>query len=218
MADFDAFTVGVLIEKALYTAVLHRSEACQLNHLYNAMKAPIKTWTPTKYPRLFRHKFRHLLCAGRIGWQGRDFQKSQNAGAAQPPTVEMPAISAASRWRLRNWAVSCAITGRVENQCRHLLHVTCHEDHCQARDKSAARKLTLRRDFSAKVLRSSQCKRPPQPAHALSSGPRFQDRRHESHFPRFGGASAATRAGRRFYRLKFADVRLIGVSRHETLL
>ncbi len=46
----------------------------------------------------------------------------------------------------------------VENQCHHLLDVTYHEDHCQVRDKAAAHNLTLMREISTKVLKSSPLK------------------------------------------------------------
>ena len=46
----------------------------------------------------------------------------------------------------------------VENQCHHLLDVTYHEDHCQVRDKTAAHNLTLMREMSAKVLKTSPTK------------------------------------------------------------
>jgi predicted transposase YbfD/YdcC len=46
----------------------------------------------------------------------------------------------------------------VENQCHHLLDVTYHEDHCQVRDKTAAHNLTLMREMSVKVLKSSPLK------------------------------------------------------------
>ena len=46
----------------------------------------------------------------------------------------------------------------VENQCHHLPDVSYHEDHRQVRDKAAAHNLTLMREISAKVLRSSSLK------------------------------------------------------------
>jgi hypothetical protein len=45
-----------------------------------------------------------------------------------------------------------------QNQCHHLLDVTYHEDHCQVRDKAAAHNLTLLREISTKVLKSSAVK------------------------------------------------------------
>jgi predicted transposase YbfD/YdcC len=46
----------------------------------------------------------------------------------------------------------------VDNQCHHPLDVTYHEDHCQVRDKGAAHNLTLMRELSTKVLKSSPVK------------------------------------------------------------
>ena len=43
----------------------------------------------------------------------------------------------------------------VESSCHHLLDVTYREDHCQARDKAAADSLTLMREISSKVLKTS---------------------------------------------------------------
>lgn len=78
--------------------------------------------------------------------------------AAAEPTVE-------THYYLSSLKVSAAELGRlirnhwsVENQCHHLLDVTYHEDHCQVRDKTAAHNLTLMRELSAKVLRSSKVK------------------------------------------------------------
>ena len=45
-----------------------------------------------------------------------------------------------------------------QNQCHHLLDVTYHEDHCQVRDKAAAHNLTLLREISTKVLKTSAVK------------------------------------------------------------
>jgi len=76
----------------------------------------------------------------------------------ETPCVEM-------HYYLSSLTVSAAELGRlirnhwsVENQCHHLLDVTYHEDHCQVRDKTAAHNLTLMRELSAKVLRSSHVK------------------------------------------------------------
>ena len=78
--------------------------------------------------------------------------------SAEAPTVEM-------HYYLSSLKVSAAELGRlirnhwsVENQCHHLLDVTFNEDHCQVRDKSAAHNLTLMRELSAKVLKSSPVK------------------------------------------------------------
>lgn len=46
----------------------------------------------------------------------------------------------------------------VENQCHHVLDVTYREDHCQVRDKAAAHNLTLVRELSTKVLKTSAVK------------------------------------------------------------
>ncbi len=46
----------------------------------------------------------------------------------------------------------------MENHCHHLLDVTYHQDHCQVRDKPAAQNLTLIRELSTKVLKSSSAK------------------------------------------------------------
>jgi hypothetical protein len=43
----------------------------------------------------------------------------------------------------------------VEKVCHHLLNVTCHEDHCQVRDKTAAHNLTLVREISARLPKAS---------------------------------------------------------------
>lgn len=76
----------------------------------------------------------------------------------ETPCVEM-------HYYLSSLTVSAAELGRlirnhwsVENQCHRLLDVTYHEDHCQVRDKTAAHNLTLMRELSAKVLRSSTVK------------------------------------------------------------
>ena len=76
----------------------------------------------------------------------------------ETPCVEM-------HYYLSSLTVSAAELGRlirnhwsVENQCHHLLDVTYHEDHCQVRDKTAAHNLTLMRELSAKVLKSSHVK------------------------------------------------------------
>jgi predicted transposase YbfD/YdcC len=78
--------------------------------------------------------------------------------SADAPCVEM-------HYYLSSLNASAAELGRlirnhwsVENQCHHLLDVTYHEDHCQVRDKTAAHNLTLIRELSAKVLRSSKVK------------------------------------------------------------
>ncbi|OYW70010.1 MAG: hypothetical protein B7Z21_00310 [Verrucomicrobiales bacterium 32-60-5] len=78
--------------------------------------------------------------------------------AAEQPTVE-------THYYLSSLTADAAELGRlirnhwsVENQCHHLLDVTYHEDHCQVRDKAAAHNLTLVRELSAKVLRSSKVK------------------------------------------------------------
>ncbi len=77
---------------------------------------------------------------------------------AETPAVEM-------HYYLSSLKVSAAEMGRlirnhwsVENQCHHLLDVTYHEDHCQVRDKVAAHNLTLMRELSTKVLKSSAVK------------------------------------------------------------
>lgn len=78
----------------------------------------------------------------------------QRHGAEQP-AVEMHCY-------LSSLKVSAAELGRlirnhwsVENQCHHLLDVTFREDHCQVRDKTAAHNLSLMRELSSKVLKSS---------------------------------------------------------------
>ena len=42
----------------------------------------------------------------------------------------------------------------IENTCHHLLDVTCHEDHCQVRDRTAAHNLTLIREIATKLLKA----------------------------------------------------------------
>ena len=78
--------------------------------------------------------------------------------AAEKPAVEM-------HYYLSSSTASAAELGRlirnhwsVENQCHHLLDVTYHEDHCQVRDKAAAHSLTLLREISTKVLKTSAVK------------------------------------------------------------
>lgn len=78
--------------------------------------------------------------------------------SAEHPVVEMHYYLSSSK------ADACEL-GRlirnhwsVENQCHHLLDVTYHEDHCQVRDKTSAHNLTLMREMSAKVLKSSPLK------------------------------------------------------------
>lgn len=62
------------MKKSLYTALLYRNKAWQLNFTYNAMKAPIKTWTPTKYPRLYRHKSGTYYARVNLGGKGETFR------------------------------------------------------------------------------------------------------------------------------------------------
>jgi predicted transposase YbfD/YdcC len=78
--------------------------------------------------------------------------------ATENPTVE-------THYYLSSSQADAAELGRlirnhwsVENQCHHLLDVTYHEDHCQVRDKSAAHNLTLLRELSTKVLKTSPVK------------------------------------------------------------
>lgn len=78
--------------------------------------------------------------------------------SAETPAVEM-------HYYLSSLKASAAELGRlirnhwsVENQCHHLLDVTFNEDHCQVRDKTAAHNLTLMRELSTKVLKSSPLK------------------------------------------------------------
>ncbi len=78
--------------------------------------------------------------------------------SAEKPTLEM-------HYYLSSSEAAAAELGRlirnhwsVENQCHHLLDVTYHEDHCQVRDKIAAHNLTLMREISAKVLKTSPLK------------------------------------------------------------
>jgi predicted transposase YbfD/YdcC len=78
--------------------------------------------------------------------------------SAEKPAVEM-------HYYLSSSTASAAELGRlirnhwsVENQCHHLLDVTYHEDHCQVRDKAAAHNLTLLREISTKVLKTSSVK------------------------------------------------------------
>jgi len=39
-----------------------------------------------------------------------------------------------------------------------LLDVTCHEDHCQVRDRTAAQNLTMVREITTKFLKASPAK------------------------------------------------------------
>lgn len=78
--------------------------------------------------------------------------------SAETPAVEM-------HYYLSSRSVSAEELGRhipnhwgVENSCHHLLDGTYHEDHCQVRDRNAAHNLSLLRELSAKVLKSSQLK------------------------------------------------------------
>lgn len=78
--------------------------------------------------------------------------------SSETPSVEM-------HYYLSSSKASAAELGRlirnhwsVENQCHHLLDVSYHEDHCQVRDKDAAHNLTLLRELSTKVLKSSGLK------------------------------------------------------------
>ena len=77
--------------------------------------------------------------------------------------VENPTVE--SHYYLNSSQASAAELGHlirnhwsVENQCHHMLDVTYHEDHCQVRDKAAAHNLTLIREISTKVLKSSPVK------------------------------------------------------------
>ena len=79
-----------------------------------------------------------LRVGGLGGWQVRSDGKI-NRGAKENDTELGKLIR--NHWR-------------VVKACHHLLNMTCHEDHCQVRDKIAAHSLTLVRELSARVLKA----------------------------------------------------------------
>lgn len=78
--------------------------------------------------------------------------------SAEKPTVEMHYYLSSSKASATELGRLIRNHWSVENQCHHLLDVTYHEDHCQVRDKTAAHNLTLLREISAKVLKTSSLK------------------------------------------------------------
>ena len=86
-----------------------------------------------------------------------------DSAAQKRHTAESPAIE--THYYLSSSRAGAAEFGRLirnhwslENQCQHLLDVTYHENHCQVRDKAAAHNLTLMRELSTKVLKTSAVK------------------------------------------------------------
>ena len=118
-----------------------------------------------------RYEQREVVVSRELGWWPKSWkwaglqsvicvrrETMRQRHGEEAPCVEM-------HYYLSSLKVSAAELGRlirnhwsVENQCHHLLDVTYHEDHCQVRDKTAAHNLTLMRELSAKVLRSSKVK------------------------------------------------------------
>ena len=78
--------------------------------------------------------------------------------STEEPAVEMHYYLSSSRASAVELGHLIRNHWSVENQCHHLLDVTYHEDHCQVRDKAAAHNLTLLRELSTKVLKSSPVK------------------------------------------------------------
>lgn len=118
-----------------------------------------------------RHEQREVIVVREMSWWPRSWKRAglqsvicvrretmrQRHGAEQP-TVETHYYLSSSR-------AGAAELGRlirnhwlVENQCHHMLDVTYSEDHSQVRDASAAHNLTLLRELSTKVLKSSPLK------------------------------------------------------------
>lgn len=118
-----------------------------------------------------RYERREVVVSRELGWWPKSWKWAglQSVICVRRETMrqrhaeETPAVE--THYYLSSLTVDAAELGRlirnhwsVENQCHHLLDVTYHEDHCQVRDKAAAHNLTLMRELSAKVLRSSSLK------------------------------------------------------------
>lgn len=115
--------------------------------------------------------------------------------SAEKPTVEMHYYLSSSKASATELGRLIRNHWSVENQCHHLLDVTYHEDQCQVRDKIAAHNLTLLREISAKVLKTSSLKgsvRRKRKRCALD--PAFRTEVTRPIFPRFWCVSPAARA------------------------
>lgn len=118
-----------------------------------------------------RYEQREVIVLRDVGWWPKSWRWAglqsvicvRRETMRQRHTAESPAIE--THYYLSSSRADAAELGRlirnhwsVENQCHHLLDVTYHEDHCQVRDKAAAHNLTLMRELSTKVLKSSAVK------------------------------------------------------------
>ena len=118
-----------------------------------------------------RYERREVVVERELSWRPRSWKWAGLASVIcvrretmrQPQGGETPAVE--MHGYLSSSKASAAELGRlirnhwsVENQRHHLLDVTFNEDHCQVRDKTAAHNLTLLRELSTKVLKSSSLK------------------------------------------------------------
>ncbi len=162
-------------EKAAHQAVVARFES--LRPTPEAQAAGEQGWaegcevSTTREQNRGRYEQREVVVLRDLSWWPKSWKWAglqsvicvrretlRQRHATENPTVEM-------HYYLSSSKADAAELGRlirnhwsVENQCHHLLDVTYHEDHCQVRDQAAAHNLTLMRELSTKVLKSSPLK------------------------------------------------------------